>query len=716
MRKKTEQTSGEYSHKPMQHRVIAGFVITIILIFAISIVSFRSLNQLKDLVKVIDTPDELNNELFEVLNLLNEEELLLKEFFTTRNPKHIDEYKAIKDSINLKIKRLAYLLGTDSTSMNNLIEMTKLIDQKHELFNTWFEYYASDTMHSEYFEILARVDSLRQKLEKERTAHIPDSVTEDGAHGKIRQFFQRLKGTVKNNTAIDSSFATRDSIYLTLITEMSELENVISQEMLKSEDQSIEQQKMVERLFQRNFLLTAEIRTSVDNIVEIAQQREMLQKQLADSQFLKETKIVGGVIILTLVLITILIFIIFRDLKHIEKHKNALVIEKNSATKLAELKSRFLSNMSHEIRTPLTSIIGYAEQLKKKLKDQSNKEFVEIIYKSSEHLLFLVNEILTFSRLEAKKITLDKVPFNMQDILEDVYEILKLKADEKKLDFRLYANVQSIVEGDPQRLKQILINLIGNAIKFTDKGRVEFGAYVTDEQTDKLSLRFFVRDTGIGIPDEKAKYIFEEFSQAYKESYGKYGGTGLGLSICKQLIDLHGGTIDIYSKPTEGTEIVFSIVYKIAPETADKMIITPEITKDNGTIEPEKTSVLIVDDDEFIAMLGQQILKDHGFVVDVAHTGNEGLNKINEKAYHLLLLDINLPDISGYEVMSALKEQHLRHLNGNMRVVALTANAINLPEDKLTKLGFHGKFIKPFHENELVRFVFSQIQIAENKG
>lgn len=367
------------------------------------------------------------------------------------------------------------------------------------------------------------------------------------------------------------------------------------------------------------------------------------------------------------------------------------------AEESAKAKSDFVANMSHELRTPLSAILGFTDLIKKTPLDHEQKEYLEAISSSGQSLLAVINDILDLSKLDAGKFSIDQINFRIPELIHSLQLMFAAKAKDKNLTFSCQADValQHPVSGDPKKLTQILINLIGNAIKFTHEGSIAVSCKLINHEQGKSVVEFTVKDTGIGIPEDKQESIFERFTQADTDTTRKYGGSGLGLSIARQLVTLLGGTLSLQSEPDKGTEFSFTLPFhSVSKESADK-----NTGKDTPvTIQATKT-ILVVEDSIMNQKLARIILHNNGFEVTIAENGQEAINILKEKAFDLILMDIQMPVMDGCLATCIIRNE----LKLTTPIIAMTAHALDGEKEKCIREGMNDYLAKPFKEEDLLQ-------------
>ncbi len=374
----------------------------------------------------------------------------------------------------------------------------------------------------------------------------------------------------------------------------------------------------------------------------------------------------------------------------------------------SQAKSDFLSNMSHEIRTPMNAIVGFTNLLIEKGFDKEVMEYLFSIKYSADNLLFVINDILDFSKIESGKISFESIDFNVHELLEDSLKIFKSKADEKGLELKLDNNkdVPQMLVGDPFRLNQILINLIGNAIKFTNKGYVEVSMKTVSTSNNKTNIAFTVKDTGIGIAKDKHGIVFESFNQGYTDISRKFGGTGLGLAITKNLTQLQGGKISLSSTVRVGSAFTVELPFTISTKKVSH--------RDNDEVGQEKNlsglRILVVEDNKMNQFVAKQIIEKWNATTTMANNGSEAIQILTVSNFDLVLMDLQMPEMSGYQATEFIRSKSTTVLNPAIPIIALTADAFSETKRKVFEAGMDDFVTKPFNQEELYSKIIKHIR------
>ncbi len=393
------------------------------------------------------------------------------------------------------------------------------------------------------------------------------------------------------------------------------------------------------------------------------------------------------------------------DITKQSEFQQALVKAKEAAEAGTRAKSEFLANMSHEIRTPLNGIIGMSQILSKSVIKPKTHEHLDIIIASGQSLLALVNDILDFSKIEAGLLTFESADFDLRKICREVEQVLRVKAQEKALEFQVNvsADIPAYVNGDAHRLKQVWLNLANNAVKFTERGKVSIQIALAEDRETELMIKTTVSDTGIGMRANQIPKLFNSFEQLDASHTRKYGGTGLGLAISKKLVEMMQGTIGVESTLGEGSVFWFTACLR---KTTNSPV--PEVADDRETesIVPKKLHVLLAEDNLINQKVATFSLSQMGFTVDIANNGVEAVDKFMEGGHDLILMDVQMPEMSGFDATRAIRA--LENKAGQTKripIIALTANAMKGDMERCIGAGMDAYLSKPFQQKDLHQLI-----------
>jgi len=638
--------------------------------------------------------------------VLNEDDSLLSRYEESVVPVYhtLDSLrKLVKDDTvqSKQINEVAQLLKAKKGSFNAYIIQKRRAEQ----FDT---YEAVLDIASENKGVETKSKDNNSAFKKSIKPNIPDK------NLSIPILFREYKNAIENYY----KEYTRLQFSPDNVVEMDKLESILSNvEFSQSSNLATMTDKELE-LLQNNTEIAERIRAIIGRL-EKDERKEIERRQLHTRQVIKEANnTLYTITFIAFFLIAVFTYLILSDITKSNFYRQQLMAAKLKAERLSKVKQEFLANMSHEIRTPLNAIIGFSEQLGKTKIDPQQGAYLHAVKHASEHLLSTVNDILDFSKIDAGKLKMEKIPLRLDETIKNVCNTLQVKADEKgiELDTSLDKDFEQVVLGDSFRLQQILLNLVNNAIKFTDEGFVEVEGEVLDKLGKNLKVRIRVNDTGIGIPKEKIGTIFQNFSQADSGTTRKYGGTGLGLSIAQRLVKLMGGEISVESETGKGASFIIDLKFAKA---AEKDIAEHHKINELSVVDFKQGKILVVDDDHFNLMLCQTILKKTPLEVSYASNGKEAMKHLKMNEFDLLITDIQMPGISGLELAEFTRG--LKKPNKEMPIVAFTANVMKEDLERFSKKGINDYLLKPFKEKELLNKIkehlpeeYSTIKDVEN--
>lgn len=683
--------------------------LTLLLAWGVSKVAFK---RMLTAVETISAPNDklrLVNELTHKVAQLDQ----LQKSEMLNNPANYYSVFSGTKKLLLIIDSLKTLFADNNKQVKRLNSLKKLLTDRDKLFINYLkvrEGLVNNKSFANQVKVLNDLvnksarqnDSTVTTTEKTLTTTIVPAESADSAK-KSRGFFSKLFGkkrqkkqgppmhvtNVEINTRHDTlAVAKQDSILKGMHRTMHSLEANQLQRSALFVNREASLNKANNKLIKRILVILKQVEAE-------AVSRTASNNTAAKNVVKSSVNLISYLILAFFVLTISMLYFILRDIRRINHYRKDLEIARDEAEYHGQAKHRFLSNMSHEIRTPLQSIMGYAELMKQQ--DNPRKSDIDAIYRSSEHLMQIVNEVLDYNRIISGKFTIIAQVFNMADLLNEVESVMRLHAVTKSIQLVSDHDtpVDAYVEGDAFRLKQILYNLLGNAIKFTEKGEVKLSVGFT-KTGNFLDYVFAVSDTGIGLSEKDISRIFEEFEQVPEPGSNYLKGTGLGLTISKALIEAQGGTINVKSVLGQGSSFTFNIKYKTA---------VGHVTELNG--QPDKPDVQrngkvwVIDDDHFILDLCSSIFERNGILHRSFNTPMEVLNTVFDPAVKYIFLDIRMPEVSGTEICKVLRES----IPSDVKIYALTAQALPGESDSILSQGFNGLLMKPFKERELLSLV-----------
>lgn len=656
----------------------------IVLTVIISVAGYKAYQRLNRMVGELQQNVEPNYNL-----------LILKDisYFVNEMEREIDAYRSDLKADNMRnfnesLAGSQYLVDSlksryENPDLRAMCDSLSHYIKERAKVQTTLGVVSSDMLANTLDDLTKRIEEIPKALEAVDTT----TKEEEKKKGFIGRIFSRKKKDVKDSLPTQS--------------ELLQIQNEIMDELAKAKEESSE--KDAELRFQLSYLERESgiFQNKIIDIINTLETEELTESRnhVKDIQELaNDTN--REVVIFSALSSALLLITLISQLNYVgrsRKYQAALREAKKNAEELADAKEKFLANMSHEIRTPMNAISGFTNQLLKSTIDIEQKEQLTIIKSSSDHLLHLLNDILDFSKLQANKVSLEKETFDLPQLLHQSIRLFEDSAAEKGLKLKTeFDGIPQFIIGDAHRLRQIILNLLHNAIKFTDEGYVKLSAAIHMKTGSQVTLRIAVKDTGIGIAKDKQSRIFEEFEQANTSDQSK--GTGLGLAISSMLVKLHNGKFQIESDLGKGTEMILHMPY----EASDKKL-NEEAEGTKSSIHLSGLTVLVADDEPFNLKLLETIFKNHDVVLTQAKDGTQALALLQAKAFDIAILDVKMPGMNGWEIVKQIRLEGGE--NSKVPMVALTATVSEQERADSLKAGFNRILRKPFDENELLELV-----------
>jgi signal transduction histidine kinase/DNA-binding response OmpR family regulator len=694
-------------------------------------VTYRSLTYILDTIKKEAQPNLTLVILKEINSNLLKGESNLKYYSLTGQEKYLNNFNDQFKLLDKKIEQLHWYNKENDYREKQIDTLDVLIKEKSRVWNKMLFQQTNNRVGEALNRLEEKLDSVGDTI----TMKVPTSVivvhTDSAKFNEQKNigqkesgdnFFARLFKRKSDNAeqSVNSEPVVMDLLEETIAEKDTSFEIGIDKSLLQEEISRIRQaegdtlRKLNAReiaLVKRNEFLTQRI-----NQLIIRMERQELNsistKAVEADKLVESTNkwVLIFLVAFALLLFTVL-FVITRYVRKTNAIQETLIKSKDEALKLSRAKEVFMANMSHEIRTPMNAIIGFSDLVLQTPHDFQTKEQLTIIKKSADHLLRIINDILDLSKLEAGKLSIEKEAFSPAIIINDVIQLYKPSIETKGLilECNLSENVPDVLVGDAFRLKQILFNLVSNAVKFTQDGKIIINVESSQFSKAIINLKITVADTGIGIESSLLNSVFEEFKQADTTTTRRYGGTGLGLSIVKKLVSLQNGKLSVKSEPGKGTEFYFSIPYKTGKK--EDLKIT-EIKPVNAQVL-KNISFLVADDDEYNRKLIAHILNKWKVKYTMVANGKELLNDLDSNIYNIILMDIRMPEIDGIQATEIIRRS-VREEIRKIPIIALTATIAKDEIDRCKQSGIESIILKPFSEESLLAHILKALKIESD--
>jgi signal transduction histidine kinase/CheY-like chemotaxis protein/HPt (histidine-containing phosphotransfer) domain-containing protein len=667
-------TSNAMKKNPVQIKVGFLMIMAVTILSATGYLSYRNISSIVASIHVDVAPDLRVLSIREISMDLDKAENSVRLYTITSDSSDLKPYFRVIRNINEKTLRLRNNCANDSLLLKQTDTIGRLIRQNILIWDELLN--------------LTNNDKLAQDLK-----HLSDSLNTASANA-----LKPEKGLFNKALGRKYKSPINEVELISNLNKIEQQDRITKEKMFTREAQlAITGSQIKERFY--------DLISKMEN--EVA---EGLNKKAYEANLLAE-KTYRWIMLFSLsgtLLAIIVMFIIIRYARRSHTYQLALEKSKDEAEKLSRTKELFMANMSHEIRTPVTAISGFTEQLLYEKLDDHTSRLLKIIKSSSDHLANIINDILDFSKLQNDKLVLEKVHFSISRILEDVYALFEKPAlkNNTTLSFSLSPDLPNTLLGDPYRLKQILINLVSNAVKFTTDGKVHFSVKGILIQSTEIELVLEVVDTGIGIDEGKLEFIFEDFTQAEMSTTRKYGGTGLGLSIVKKLVELHNGSIDCSSRKNVGTHITCHIPYLKGDENQIKSDALPPLYVPD---EIKDLKILIVDDEEYNRLLFKTILKRWNISFDEAANGADAIEKLKNNNFDIVFMDARMPGIDGVGATRFMREE-MKITSAQTPVICISAASLNDDWHRYEEAGMNAFLEKPFTEEMLMTTITAVMQ------
>ena len=645
--------------------------------------NFRNTTALSHTIENLQKPDTRISDLNLLVLNVNNAESDVRSFAITRNKDYLASYYNMVSASDSQMIHLKSLFAGYEKEFDDI---SKSVKKKFELYDELIDLRYRQLINEAMSKISGNVKDIVIPADSDSVAATKQS------------FFKRLFSSGKRMRELEEKAILLDSLNELQSQKLSSIKKTVTaaQENEVKQISILSEKELL--LLEQDKALKEQLQEQVNNLEGKIRINNEIQSQKVVYDSRQQMQTVMAVTLFASVFILLLSIIILTGISRANRYKTELEKAKAKSEQLAKFKEDFLASMSHEIRTPLSAITGFTKRLLNTSATSEQKQYIRTIDMAGDHLLNIVNDVLDLSRIETGKLQLKNENFSVAALVNDVYSMLSQKASEKHINFTADTTsvMRDVVEGDPLRLRQILINIVANAIKFTNEGSVHL--MVTKPEKDKYSFK--VSDTGIGIPEEKLQRIFNPYEQA-DNIEKNYGGTGLGLAITGKITELLHGDIAIESRLQKGTVITVTIPYRQV-ETADAH--TTVSKQEEKYLLNE--NILIAEDDDLNRELAIASLKEAGADVITAHNGKEAIEKILLNNPVAVLMDVQMPEMNGRQAVMFIRE----HISKTLPVIGITANMMNDARQECADAGMNEVLLKPFDTKQLATILLPLIE------
>lgn len=667
---------------PLQLKIGFLMFLAVLVLSATGYLSYLNLSSVVSSINVDTKPDQRLLSIREISMELGKAENSIRLFTLTNDPRVLKPFYSIVAEIDDKIDSLRSECLDDTVMLQQVDTISTLIERNIVIWNQMLSLNPNRQVMENLEELSELIDSVAANSQQQKK-------------GILRRVFGR-----DNRRRVELS----EQELIDNISRIEQQDQEIKEKLLTRERRlAVTSSEIQDRFYDLISKMEKEVSVSLENKASNA---NVLAARTY--RWLAMFTICGTLLAIAVV------FIIVRYVRKSNAYQIALSKSRDEAEKLMKMKEMFMANMSHEIRTPVTAISGFTEQLLHEPLNEKSLNTLKIIKSSSDHLVTIINAILDFSKLQDNKVALEKIHFPVKKILEDVYVLFERDAVKNRTELRYFLDpgCPEVLIGDPYRLKQILINLVSNSIKFTQDGKIFYSIKCSFKEPGKVDLVIEVSDTGIGIDESKLQYIFEDFTQAEMSTSRRYGGTGLGLSIVKKLVDLHDGSIECKSSRNQGTKITCKMTLGIGD---DKLLVQDTESRLKVPEAIPGLKILVVDDEEYNRLLFKTIMERWGVDCHLAANGMEAIALVKAQKYDLLFMDIRMPGMDGLKVTDYIRNE-LGIDSTQMPVVCITAASEKDMRSKYAESGMDQFLSKPFTEAKLSEVIISALGNKKTTG
>ncbi|SFU28365.1 Signal transduction histidine kinase [Pustulibacterium marinum] len=619
-----------------------------------------------------------------VLTLMYESESLGRVAIQSEDNETFDEYLSKNEELHTEIDRLQY--STPNNEHEKLLDSVNiLVDQKVQNIKDLREIRKNDTAEAslqDAIKILANLENYMGRLSVENFVEEPEKLSSK-ERKVLEEYLELLNKNNPKEAPSERERAEMDSIIIAS-------KNLIKQIHLKATSQKEALREKEEELLSNDLIVSQQLKSMLTQLEsEILVNAEQVNKNRAEA-LARSRRVLIIASIIGVIMIIIFSLIILNDFWKTKRYREKLEEANEYSNSLLKSREQLVSMVSHDLRTPLNTIVGYTELLAKSITNPKKKYYIDHIKNASGFVTQLVDDLLDYTKLEAGKIQMEEVPFNLVAIAEET--ALSVQSIHTSKDIELCFNTDEETErnlvGDPYRTKQVLYNLIGNAFKFTTEGSITIDISLTEDQN---FIAVAVTDTGIGIAKEKQELIFEEFRQAEDDTVKKFGGSGLGLNISQKLAGLMGGSLSVCSEPGKGSTFTLQLPAIFTDEEIEE-----EITENIHSEDLENITAVVIDDDETLLQLCQEFLTNAGIKVHPFDNGKKALEALPNLEYDVIITDIQLPEMNGFRFLDILQKQQI-----NKPIIAVTGRK-DMPKNYYTESGFSAILFKPYSPNAML--------------